>query len=235
MSLLPKREPLDEEFRAVGMTGSARNYPRSVQQIRMFAAWLGIEPEKMPDAMKYFANAQMKKSWEAAADAILTFHNWNPPTINVGLLWVGDEFSGGVLVGRRAIPGFGFGKLALIGGFQDMGETPQEAVNREFFEETGLQLDVTRWETHGGPISVENGTKNIQFWYYKFLYTDNRSTRLSNDIDLSGFVPNSEISEIKVWQPKSGPDNVAHIELNDDWAFQSHLEKAHHYFFATLR
>ena len=41
---------------------------------------------------------------------------------------------------RRALPGEGYGKLALPGGYQMLGQTWQEAGAREVLEETGVVL-----------------------------------------------------------------------------------------------
>jgi ADP-ribose pyrophosphatase YjhB (NUDIX family) len=46
----------------------------------------------------------------------------------------------GVLCVRRSIPP-GQGKLALPGGFLDIGETWQQGAAREVFEETGIRID----------------------------------------------------------------------------------------------
>ena len=54
----------------------------------------------------------------------------------------------GLLVIRRGIQP-GFGKLALPGGFIDLGESWQEAGAREVFEETGLRLDPGEIEEFG--------------------------------------------------------------------------------------
>lgn len=224
----------DEELRKGGFSADARNYPRSPRQLAMMAAWTNCTIDELPKAAHFFPNANVRDAWERVEKAAQHYHNHNPPTVNVGLVWVGDEFSGGILVGRRALPGFGYGKLALIGGYQEKGESSEEAVNREVFEETGIQLDVSRWQPHGGPVSVENGSKNIQFWFYSFRSVEGERVA-RNDIDISKFVPNNELSELMVWHPKAGDDHVAHIELNTDWAFDSHLKMAHHYYFATLR
>ena len=41
---------------------------------------------------------------------------------------------------RRALPGEGYGKLALPGGYQMLGQTWQEAGAREVLEETGVVI-----------------------------------------------------------------------------------------------
>ncbi|QIG74738.1 hypothetical protein EVC12_103 [Rhizobium phage RHph_I42] len=66
MSILPKKVPTHDEFRAFGMTEAAAQFPRSELQIKMFAAWLGYPLDKLPDPCKYFANEAMKNAWERA-------------------------------------------------------------------------------------------------------------------------------------------------------------------------
>src|SRR5262249_4057 len=60
----------------------------------------------------------------------------NPLPVAVCLLPV----DGGLLCIRRDIEP-GKGKLALPGGFIDLGETWQQAAARELFEETGIRID----------------------------------------------------------------------------------------------
>lgn len=219
-------EIFDEQLRAGGFTADARNYPRSRRQLEMIAAWNNCTVEQLPPAAHFFPNAHMRDTWERVERAAQLYHNFNPPTIYVGLVWVGDELQGGLLVGRRALPGFGHGKWALIGGFQDMGEDWRTCLTREHKEEVGIDLDPSRWTTWGDPVSVENNSRNLQFCAYKLVYPDTPRKVARNDISLSGFVPNNEISEIKVWDGYR--DSI-------DWAFPAHEEIAQRYFSNILR
>jgi ADP-ribose pyrophosphatase YjhB (NUDIX family) len=63
-------------------------------------------------------------------------HYDNTPTVVVVLV----PLRGGLLMVRRALPGEGYGKLALPGGYQMLGQTWQEAGAREVLEETGVVL-----------------------------------------------------------------------------------------------
>jgi 8-oxo-dGTP pyrophosphatase MutT (NUDIX family) len=60
----------------------------------------------------------------------------NTPTVVVVLV----PLRGGLLMVRRALPGEGYGKLALPGGYQMLGQTWQEAGAREVLEETGVVI-----------------------------------------------------------------------------------------------
>jgi ADP-ribose pyrophosphatase YjhB (NUDIX family) len=61
----------------------------------------------------------------------------NTPTVVVVLV----PLRGGLLMIRRALAGEGYGKLALPGGFQMLGQTWQEAGAREVLEETGVAIE----------------------------------------------------------------------------------------------
>jgi ADP-ribose pyrophosphatase YjhB (NUDIX family) len=65
----------------------------------------------------------------------------NPTPVAVLLLPVDD----GLLTIRRGIPP-GVGKLALPGGYVDLGETWQHAAARELWEEAGIRIDAAEVE-----------------------------------------------------------------------------------------
>lgn len=84
-------------------------------------------------------------AWPRTCAGCTTVSYINPLPVAVAIVPVG----GGVLTVRRAIPPVG--KLALPGGFMDVGETWQEACARELREETGIALDpagVTLFDAH---------------------------------------------------------------------------------------
>lgn len=64
-------------------------------------------------------------------------HPPNPPTIVIVLQPVAD----GLVMIRRALKGEGFGKLAIPGGYQIVGQTWQEAGADELQQETGVVVD----------------------------------------------------------------------------------------------
>ncbi len=63
----------------------------------------------------------------------------NTPTVVV----VRVPMRGGLLMVRRALPGDGFGKLALPGGYQMRGQTWQQAGAAEVMEEAGVKIAPT--------------------------------------------------------------------------------------------
>lgn len=62
--------PTHDDFRKVGMTGDAANYPRSSIQIEMMAAFLNVTPEQMPDTYRYFANEHMRDAWVRVEEVV---------------------------------------------------------------------------------------------------------------------------------------------------------------------
>jgi ADP-ribose pyrophosphatase YjhB (NUDIX family) len=74
---------------------------------------------------------------------------WGPFVTVDAIIEVENPDGGGVVLVRRSNPPFGF---ALPGGFVEYGETLEEAVTREAFEETGLKLeDLRQLHTYSDP------------------------------------------------------------------------------------
>ena len=71
----------------------------------------------------------------------------------------------GIVVIRRALRD-GYGKLALPGGFQNLGETWQQAGCREFEEETGVSINPDRIKVYD-VVTVEGGKVNLIFGVYE--------------------------------------------------------------------
>jgi ADP-ribose pyrophosphatase YjhB (NUDIX family) len=105
----------------------------------------------------------------------------NPIPVAVGLV----PIKKGLLAVRRNIEP-GKGKLALPGGFIDYGESWQQAVAREIFEETGLQLNPEDFSLFN-VFSPEDGRLILIFGKYKFKLEQ-----------LPDFIPNSETMELAI-------------------------------------
>jgi ADP-ribose pyrophosphatase YjhB (NUDIX family) len=96
----------------------------------------------MPDRFAHctFCGARFTpgQAWPRHCGACGETSYLNPKPVAVAVQPVG----GGLLVMRRGIPPAD-GRLALPGGYVDIGETWQAAAVRELFEETGLAADPT--------------------------------------------------------------------------------------------
>ncbi len=103
----------------------------------------------------------------------------NPIPVAVALVPV----DGGLLCIRRSIEP-ACGELALPGGFMEVGETWQEAVARELWEEAGVRLPPHELELFGVHTSRDDPFLVI------FGLAGEKKER-----DLSPYVPNSETSE----------------------------------------
>ena len=67
------------------------------------------------------------------------FTHWNNPTpVLAGIVQVGNQ----ILLARNAA--WSGRKFALITGFMEAGETPEEGISREIFEETNLQVSALK-------------------------------------------------------------------------------------------
>lgn len=110
----------------------------------------------------------------------------------------------GVLQVRRGLPD-GRGLLAPPGGYQEVGETWQEAGCRETFEEAGIALSPTKVSIFDVD-TVENGTRNLIYGVY------------SEVVDASGAVP----QEAEVIEVLSGSDTSG-------MAFRSHARMVGRY------
>lgn len=110
----------------------------------------------------------------------------------------------GVLLVRRGLAD-GLGLLAFPGGFQEVGETWEEAGCRETFEETGIAISPSK-VTIFGVETVEGGTRNLIYGLYDGV------------VNLDGAVPQpGEITE------------VLSASSNAGMAFDSHARMAARY------
>lgn len=84
---------------------------------------------------------------------------------------------GKVLLARHTY-GNGAGKLIIPGGYVNMGETPQDALKREYLEETGIRIE---------PKDIIGIRFNMHDWYIAF-----RAEYVSGEA-VSDHVENSEV------------------------------------------
>lgn len=59
----------DGEFRDIGFTGEARNYPRDDLALVLFAAFNGVTVEQLTPAMRYYPNGSTEAAWKRVAEA----------------------------------------------------------------------------------------------------------------------------------------------------------------------
>jgi ADP-ribose pyrophosphatase YjhB (NUDIX family) len=123
------------------------------------------------------------------ADYILPLSAGNPPLpdqpvfrnpLPVAVLLVMSNE--GLVVIRRALKD-GYGKLAIPGGFQNLGETWQVACCREFEEEVGIKLDPSKVTIYDA-VTVQDGGINLIFGVYADVIAD------------PVFIPDSEVLEV---------------------------------------
>ncbi len=108
----------------------------------------------------------------------------------------GQSVTGVVIKGNKVLLarhtyGGGKGKLIIPGGFVNMGETPQDALVREFMEETQIKIK---------PINIIGVRFNMHDWYIAF-----RAEYVSGEARLD----NDENSEV-LWV------NINEVLLRDD-------------------
>lgn len=123
------------------------------------------------------------------ADYILPLSAGNPPLpdqpgfrnpLPVAVLLVMSNK--GLIVIRRALKD-GYGKIAIPGGFHNLGETWQEACCREYEEEVGIKLDPSKMTIYD-VVTVQDGRINLIFGVYADVIVD------------PVFNPDSEVLEV---------------------------------------
>ncbi|MBD9511564.1 NUDIX domain-containing protein [Ensifer sp. ENS10] len=130
----------------------------------------------------------------------------NPGTVVVPMVNV----NGGLLLIRRALAD-GFGKLALPGGYQGLGETWQEAGAREVLEETGVEIraeDLAITQV----VTVQDGKVNLLFCAHLF--------KVVTDVEKIKPQP-GEVSQILLATKAPDPAEIA---------FPTHAEQIDRYF-----
>jgi ADP-ribose pyrophosphatase YjhB (NUDIX family) len=131
----------------------------------------------------------------------------NPKPVAVAL----QPVAGGLLVVRRGIPPAA-GRLALPGGYIDMGETWQAAATRELFEETGLQSDPAQVRLYD-TVSAPDGT----------LLVFGLLPALSTPDLIPEFEPNSESLGCEVLTGPAELGFTIHTDVARRWFSRSDL------------
>ena len=62
--------PSHEEFRAVGFTGMAADFPRDQLALKMFAAFNGVTVDQLPEPFRYFPNKATQEAWTRVAKVL---------------------------------------------------------------------------------------------------------------------------------------------------------------------
>lgn len=131
----------------------------------------------------------------------------NPIPVAVGLLpFALDNDIYGILLTKRAIKPF-IGEFCLPGGFVNWGESWQEAISREVFEETTLITDPKEFllkDVHSTP----DNTRILIFGY---------SRKVRNISELRNFKPNNESSAIMIGSSDTKLCFSLHQEVYQDW------------------
>ena len=62
-----------EQYRDVGYTKIAAQFPMEALPLAMFSAFNGVTPDRLPEAMHYHPNAWSQKAWTRAADVAVAW------------------------------------------------------------------------------------------------------------------------------------------------------------------
>jgi 8-oxo-dGTP diphosphatase len=131
-----------------------------------------------------------------------------------GLLFSTDFSNIAVVLKNR--PDWQAGKFNAIGGKIEPGETPSQAIEREFFEETGLRVPESSWQH-----TVELGGDGWRCYFYR-TFGDPRQCRTMEDetihilpiseVLLANLVPNFRwILTLNMSQDIIFPISIKHI------------------------
>jgi hypothetical protein len=71
--------PTDQQFRDVGFTGEARNYPRDDFALVLLAAFNNVTVEQLTTPMRFYPNESTERAWKRVADAACAYLNARKP------------------------------------------------------------------------------------------------------------------------------------------------------------
>lgn len=110
----------------------------------------------------------------------------NPVPVAVGIVPVSGTTPGQFLFIRRAVAPIG--GVACVSGYVDEGESAEQAMARELFEEVGIETLPEDWVVFATRCTANNRLLIfMKLVHYRVL-----------EGDLESFVPNSEVSEVLV-------------------------------------
>jgi 8-oxo-dGTP pyrophosphatase MutT (NUDIX family) len=112
----------------------------------------------------------------------------NPTPVVVGLLRIAPDWQYGtrLVAVRRAIEPK-LGQFAFPGGYVDANESAEDAVVREVFEETGISTEAGHWR----PLTTRITPTNNLLIFMRYIAP-------LEPYVIDGFVPNREVSELKL-------------------------------------
>jgi ADP-ribose pyrophosphatase YjhB (NUDIX family) len=147
--------------------------------------------------------------WPRECDLCTNITYLNPIPVAVGMLPLRVFNGEALLLVKRAIKPH-IGGLCFPGGFVDYGETWQEAISREIWEETSIETDPSEFDLYGAHSTPEAGTRVLLFGLSK-------KVRSLQQID-GEFRPSSEV---KTWHIGRKYEKLCfslHQEVFDKWS-----------------
>lgn len=57
-----------DDFRKIGFSETAQFYPRDDLAFAMICAFCGYDPDRAPEALRFFPNESTMKAWQRVAD-----------------------------------------------------------------------------------------------------------------------------------------------------------------------
>jgi ADP-ribose pyrophosphatase YjhB (NUDIX family) len=130
--------------------------------------------------------------------ACCTGHFIQYPSQIVGVAGILIKDGKGLLEQRAIHPGYG--KWALPGGMAEIGETPEEVLTREFFEETGIHVEAKKL------VDVKGGSK-ILIVFYEAAYLGGNLKVSEESLQVKWF----DLNEIP-WKELAFPRHKALLE-----------------------